>query len=236
MTETVNIVPLERLESWLGQIQEAKARHRLGDALDAALQATQRAEGSISRLEQLAGFTPLVAAYLDPSDREQCRRLLNDLKGVGRHLKQASDAATLQSAATKVPHLQGLIDQADALVRRGWKAKTDQAFSATARLGAVLREIPETQQLGSDMDALTQRAQQLEAYVEDAEWSTAEFAALEAERDRAKDKLAKSGAGEEVVTFLLAVAARSATLATVTRGVRDWLDAREALERFNVGL
>ncbi len=236
MADTVNIDPLERLESRLGQIQEAKDRHRLGDALDAALQATQRAEDSISRLEQLAGFTPLVAAYLDPSDLEQCRHFLSDLKGVGQHLSQASDAATLQGAATGVPHLQGLINQTDTLIRRGWKAKTDQAFSATARLGAVLREIPETQQLGSDMDALTQRAQQLEAYVEDAEWSTAEFAALAAERDRAKDKLAKSGAGEEVVTFLLAVAARSATLATVTREVRDWLDAREALERFNVGL
>jgi hypothetical protein len=99
-----------------------------------------------------------------------------------------------------------------------------------------LREIPETCQLGSDMEALTHRAEQLAATVEDAERSTEQFRTITTERDRTKVMLADLGAGEEVLHFLLAVAERSANLGNVTTEVGAWLDARNALERFKVGL
>ena len=86
------------------------------------------------------------------------------------------------------------------------------------------------------MEALTHRAEQLAATIEDAERSTEQFRALTTERDRTKVKLAELGAGEEVVHFLLAVAERSANLGDVTTEVRDWLNARNALDRFKVGL
>jgi len=86
------------------------------------------------------------------------------------------------------------------------------------------------------MEALTHRAEQLAATIEDAERSTEQFRALTTERDRTKVKLAELGAGEEVVHFLLAVAERSANLGNVTAEVRDWLNARNALDRFKVGL
>ena len=86
------------------------------------------------------------------------------------------------------------------------------------------------------MEALTHRAEQLAAIIEDAEQSTERFWALTTEQDRTKVMLADLGAGEEVGHFLLAVAERSANLGNVTTEVRDWLDAREALERFKVGL
>jgi hypothetical protein len=99
-----------------------------------------------------------------------------------------------------------------------------------------LREIPETCQLGSEMESLAHRAEQLAAIIEDAEQSTTQFKTLTTERDRTKVMLADLGAGEEMVYFLLAVAERSANLGNVTAEVRDWLNERKALERFRVGL
>jgi hypothetical protein len=51
-----------------------------------------------------------------------------------------------------------------------------------------------------------------------------------------EEKLAALGTGEEVVVFLMAVAGRSATLAHVTEEVREWLNDRDSLGRFNVRL
>ncbi len=227
---------LERLESLLDLIQEAKDRHRLGDALEAALRAVNDAEGAVSRLEQLAEFTALAGRHLDSSDWAQCHHLLISVKDTGLHLCQASDAPTLRDAAIKTSQLAGQISQVDGFVRRGWKAKIAYAFGPTTRLGGVLREIAETRQLGSEMQALMHRAEQLGASADDAERSTGEFTALAAERDRAKDRLVELGAGANVVDFLLAVADQSATLANVTAEVRGWLEDRNALERFKVGL
>jgi hypothetical protein len=86
------------------------------------------------------------------------------------------------------------------------------------------------------MEALIRRAEQLGSSLEDAEQSAKEFDVLTTDRDRTKDKLAELGAGEGVVEFLLAVAEQAATLANVTAEVQGWLDDRNALERFKVGL
>jgi len=236
MAEAVDVDSMERLESLSSRIQEAKDRHRLGDALDAAIRAVNAAESSISRLEQLVGFTALVGDFLEALDLEQCHRLLSDIQGVGQHLSKVSDTATLQDAAAKVSQLQGQVLQADGLLHRAWRTKIQQAFAATGQLGSVLREISETQQLGSEMESLIKRADHLAASLDDAERSTGEFNNLTTERDQSKEKLAELGAGSQVVDFLLAVADQSATLASVTEEVRDWLDEGEALARFKVGL
>ena len=112
---------------------------------------------------------------------------------------------------------------------------TESSLS-TARLGGVLREIPEIQELGTAMESLFHRAEQLSASITDAARSAEHFKTLKIERDRINDKLAAIGTGEEVVGFLLAVAWRSATLAQVTGEVRAWLDERNSLGRFKVGL
>ncbi|MCU0834309.1 MAG: hypothetical protein MUC77_07720 [Chromatiaceae bacterium] len=236
MAEAVDFDPLERLESLLGRIEEEKKRRRLGGALDAAVRAAKSAESAIARMDQLAGFTVLVSGFLDQLDKDQCRRLLSATKEVGQFLSCATDVETLWDAANRVSQLPGQIDQLDQLMRRGWKAKIDEAFSATGRLGGVLREIPETRQLGAEMEALIRRAEQLGSSLEDAEQSAKEFDVLTTDRDRTKDKLAELGAGEGVVEFLLAVAEQAATLANVTAEVQGWLDDRNALERFKVGL
>lgn len=236
MPEDIDFDPLERLESLLDRIQEAKDRHRLGDALDAAVRSVKGAESAISRLEHLAGFAPLVADFLESSDIDQCRHLLDAVSGVGQRLTQASDHATLQEGVMKVTHLQGQVNQVDGLLRRGWKANIDRAFFATGRLGSVLREIPETQQLGLEMESLFRAAEMLAASFDDAEQCAEQFGALTNRRDSAKGDLAQLGAGENVVNFLSAVAERSASLANVTSEVRDWLEERKALERFKVSL
>lgn len=236
MAEVTNQDPLERLESLSEQIQNAKDRHRLGDALDAAVQAVEGAEGTILHLEQLAGFTGLVKGFLDQSDRQQSLLLLTRVRTLGQHLSQVSDTATLQAGTAEVSQLSSQVGQADAIIRRGWKTKIDQAFAATGELAAVLREIPETRQLGSEMEAIGIQVAQLKPLLEDAEETAARFEALAAERDRANDSLTKLGAGKEVVDFLSAVATQSATLVTVTAEVRNWLDERNALGRFKVGL
>jgi hypothetical protein len=159
------------------------------------------------------------------------------LQAIGNRLAEATDTGELAAAADGLKRdLTPAVTQVAELISNGWRGKIDQAFSATGRLGVVLREIPETNQLGSDMDALARRAEQLAATIEDAERCTAQFGALSTERDHTKVMLADLGAGEEVVHFLLAVAERSADLGDVTAEVRDWLDARDALERFKVGL
>lgn len=236
MVESTDLGLLDRLESLSGQIQGAKDRHQLGDALDAAIQIVDEAEGVIARLEQLAGFTRLVNGFLDQSDQQQCLVLLSNVRALGRHLSEVSNTATLQDGTTKVSHLPSQVEQVDAIINRGWKAKIDQAFAATGELGGVLREIPETRQLGSEMEGIALQAGQLKTNLEDAEGRIARFEALVAERDRTRDSLTSLGAGKDVVDFLSAVASQSATLATVTAEVRNWLDERNALGRFKVGL
>jgi len=211
-----------------------RAGERCG--LDAAVRTVNGAEPAVARLEHLAGFGPLVADFLEPSDSDDCRRVLGAVKDAGLFLSQAADHATLQDAAIKLSQLQGQISQADGLLLRGWKTKIDQAFFATARLGSVLREIPETEQLASEMETLFQAAETLAQSMDDPKRCSEQFSELTSRRDIAKGNLARLGAGEAVVDFLSAVAERTASLANVTTEVRDWLDARNALERFRVGL
>ncbi|MCO6440211.1 MAG: hypothetical protein J5I81_03800 [Nitrococcus mobilis] len=236
MAEAPDPDSLERLELLSGQIQRAKDQHRFGDALDAAVRAVDDAESVISQFEKLAGFSGLVNGFLDPSDRQHCLVLLTRVRTLGQQLPQVSDTATLQDGTTKVSQLPSQVEQADAIINRGWKAKIDQAFAATGELGGVLREIPETRQLGSEMEAIALQAGQLKTDLEDAERSIARFKALVAEREGTTDSLTNLGAGKEVVDFLFAVANQSATLETVTAEVRSWLDERNALARFKVGL
>lgn len=236
MPEDIDFDPLDRLESLLDRIQEAKDRHRLGDALVAAVRAVNVAEPAVARLEHLAGFAPLVADFLEPSDSDQCRRLLGAVRDVGQFLSQAADHATLQDAVIKLSQLQGQITQADGVFLRGWKTKVDQTFFPTGRLGSVLREIPETQQLGLEMETLFHAAETLAQSIDDPKRCADQFSELTSRREIAKGNLARLGAGEAVVNFLSAVAERTASLTNVTAEVRDWLGARNALERFRVVL
>ena len=236
MTEATDQDRLERLESLSDKIQDAKDRHRWGDALDAAVHAVDSVDGAISRLEKLAGFTTLVCGFLDQLDWQRCHVLLNEVRGLGQYLSQVSDTATLQEGTTKVSQLSSQVDQAEAIIHRGWNVKIDQAFAATGELGGVLREVPETQQLGGEMEAILVQVEQLKLSLENAEQSAAQFETLSARRDRTMDSLTNLGAGKDVVDFLSAVATQSATLSTVTAEVRAWLDERNALGRFKVGL
>jgi|GEM_PF-3634621 len=236
MPETTERDPLEELETLAAQIPAAKNRQRLGDALDNAVQAVTEAEGAIARLERLAEFAPIVGAFLDPTDREQSRQLLTRIRGIGTHLCQAHDQATLEEATRQASAFQGHVSQTEALLQRGWREKVEDAFAATGTLGAVLREIPETRELGSEMETLLRRGEILADSMDDPEQCAQQFSTLTAERDSAREKLGGLGAGDDVVAFLLAVAGHSATLGDVTPEVRDWLKERSALERFKVGL
>jgi len=86
------------------------------------------------------------------------------------------------------------------------------------------------------LEALSQRVERLASSADDPAQCAQQFSALTAERDSAREKLGRLGAGDDVVQFLLAVAEHSATLEHVTAAVREWLDAHNALSRFKVGL
>jgi hypothetical protein len=236
MPEAAEFDPLEELEALASQIPAAKDRQRLGDALDQAVQAVSEAENAIARLERVAELAPVVGAFLDPTDAEQCRQLMATIRGTGTRLCQARDQATLEEATRQASALEGHVSQAEALLQRGWRDKVEDAFAATGALGAVLREIPETRDLGSEMDTLLQRGRSLAASTDDPERCAQQFRALIAERDSAREKLGGLGAGDDVVAFLLAVAGHSATLEHVTAEVREWLEAHSTLRRFKVGL
>ena len=236
MPDTIELDPLEQLEGLLAGIPEARDRQRLGDALDVAVQAAFRTEEAISHLEQLVGYASLVREFLEAQDLEQCNLLLRTIRAVGQQVSQAADSSSLRDAAEKLSQLPGQVQQVDGLFQRGWKAKIDHTFAATGRLGSVLRQIPETRELGAEMETLIDRAKHLATSMDNAAQDAAQFTALTVERDVTKTQLAKSGTGQEVINFLLAVATDTATLANVTAEVREWLDARQASERFKVGL
>ena len=228
---------LERLEELSEKIPEARQRHALGDALDTAVREARGAANAITRLEQLSRFVPPVRSQLTSTERDQLRRWILSLQAIGNRLALATDTGELATAADGLKRdLTPAVTQVAELISNGWRGEIDQAFSATGRLGGVLREIPETHQLGSDMEALAHRAGQLAATIEDAQQNNEQLRALTTERDHTKVMLADLGAGEEVVHFLLAVAERFANLGDVTTEVRDWLNERKALERFRVGL
>ncbi len=86
------------------------------------------------------------------------------------------------------------------------------------------------------MESLARQAEQLAVSITDATRSTEHYRAVKTERDNIEEKLAVLGAGEEVVVFLMAVAGRFATLAHVTEEVREWLDERDSLGRFDLRL
>ena len=237
MSEAARADPLERLEELKSQVPAAITRKNLGAALDSAVRAVTGVEPSISRLEALCAFTPLVRDHLDSLGKQELRRQLVNLRGLAQQLENASGTETLSEVTQSVSHqLAPAVEQTDQVVRRGWKEKIEQAFSSTGRLGSVLRQIPETQQLGAEMESLFHRAQQLATAVEDVERGTEQYGTLTVERDRTNEKLAALGAGDGVVDFLLAVAGQTATLEKVTGEVREWLDERHSLGRFKVGL
>lgn len=237
MSEAASADPLERLEELKSQVPAAITRKNLGAALDAAVRAVKGAEQSISRLEVLRAFIPLVRNYLDSPDKDGLRRQLSNLRGLAQQLERASDTETLSEATQSVAHqLTPAVDQTDQFVRRGWKEKIEQAFSSTGRLGGVLRQIPETETLGSEMETVSQRVGQLVASVTDATENAEQYSALLVERDQVNEKLTSLGAGEAVVAFLLAVAEQHASLNHATDDVRAWLGERYALERFKMEL
>ena len=237
MNDISDCDPLEQLEELRMRIPEAKKRLHFGKVLDHTIRAVAEAEQVISELEQMDGFIPLVREHLEPEDSTVLRDILLKVQRVGKRLTDATDVNVLNDTARELTHaIPVAISQAGQLIKRGWLARINEAFASTGRLGGVLREIPETRQLGIEMESLSERVKKLSSPIADAMNSGKEFESLRKDRDQIHNKLTSLGAGEEVVAFLLAVADQSATLMDVTGEVREWLFGRSALRRFKVGL
>lgn len=93
-----------------------------------------------------------------------------------------------------------------------------------------------THQLGSKTVKLFQAAETLAQSIDDPKRCAYQFNELTNRRNTVEGNLSRLGAREAVVNFVSAAAELTASLASVTAEVMDWIDARNAVERFRAVL
>jgi hypothetical protein len=225
--------PLERLEQRLPHIPAAKQRQRLGSALDATLKAAQDHEGEAGRLEELGQFAALLRDRFDSPTREELAKALRALAAIGHAAAMASEEEALRQAREGIERdLPRRMDAVEHHFTHAWQGLIESEFSSLGALGGVLKQIPETRQIGEDMVTHRERARALAQRL--SPQRQAPFQALSTERDLLEARLQGLGVGLEVKSFLLAAAKGQATLATLSPATWAWLEEHQALSAFRV--
>ena len=227
---------LNDLEQLAGRIAD-EIRDRDGEkSLQSADEAAKAAKASIALLEHLTGFVALVQGSIDVDERSRLERDLQELARAGGVVSAASTADALVKATEELRSLSSRVELVERPIARAWQQLLETTFVAAGSLGSVLLRIPETREIGKEFNDLHKAAMVLKMRQGTADALAAKFSLLEGRLEALRSNLSRIGAEKEVTRFLEAVSEQRATLALLTREVRDWLKERDALNLFRVTL
>ncbi len=236
MSETTPVVDrLIRLEQLVPQCEAIRKGAEYGAALAQATSEVRRAEMLPGRLEDLE---PALSAlkgtkYLPAGDLVPD---LEILEKAGRNLEQSVNTNALQDVRFLVKDLLEALQRLEVRICRAWVARVQSAFGSLQRLGAVLAEIPDTKAIGLDIKTWATRALCLANCGVPTADTVRQFNKLQSELPNRLTALGNLGVDATVRDFLLEVANRNATLASVPPPVFEWLRNMNAQARFRVEL
>jgi hypothetical protein len=161
---------------------------------------------------------------------------LKKLEAAGRNLERSVNTEALRDARFSVKDIQEALQRVEALVSKAWVARVHAEFSPLERLGTVLAGIPDTKQAGIALQRWATRVVGVSGSGAPTAESINHFAEAQAEVPGHLEALGKLGIDTAVRAFLLEVATEKATLASMTPGVLEWLQAKKAQSHFRIEL
>jgi hypothetical protein len=236
MSEAAGIADrLQRLEQLVPQCESIRKGAEYGAALAQATSEVRRAAPLPGRLESLEpalrvlkGTKYLPAGDLVPE--------FEKLETVGRNLEQCVNTDALKDARFWVKDIQEALQRVEVRLCRAWVARVQSKFGPLQRLGTVLAEIPDTKATGQDIQKWATHVLCLANCGVPTADTVRQFNEAQAEIPARLEALGHLGVDATVRSFLLEVANKRATLASVPPSVLEWLRAKNAQARFRIGL
>ena len=226
---------LQRLEQLVPLCESIRKGTEYRTALAQATSEVKKAATLPGRLESLEpalrvlrGTHQLPAGDLIPD--------LEKLEAAGKILEQCVNTDALKDARFSVTDVQEALQRLEMLVSRAWVARVKAELSPLERLGTVLAGIPDTKAAGIALQNWANRALAVSGSSAPTAQSVRQFAEAQAELPSRLKALGKIGIDTAIRAFLLAVAGGSATLASMTPEVLEWLRAKKAQSRFRIEL
>lgn len=226
---------LLRLEQLVPLCESIRKGSEYGAALSQASNAVQNLADVPRRLQSLRPAVPVLrqSEHLAPGD------LLADiekLENAGRELEQCSNLDALRDARFSTGDVGEALKRVEDQLSRAWSARVESEFRPLQRLGEVLSQIPDTNAAGVELLTWAKHALALGRVGVPTADSLRSLAEANQARENRLDSLSSLGVDSEVRQFLLEVASRRASLASVTPGVLAWLHVKNAQARFYVEL
>ncbi|MGE4201646.1 MAG: hypothetical protein AB7J86_13435 [Vulcanimicrobiota bacterium] len=182
---------------------------------------------------------PLVIEQLEAVVRENLAGKARGVWAIGDRACKADTADALDELARELSKIGEWAKEMQSYLLAAWQRRVKTEFGPAGHLGRVLQELadaPDLREVAEMMTEVGAEGAKCGARLPVNEEQRRRFARLRAERDEAYALLAASGAADDVVEFLQAVAEDRATLEQVTPGVFGWLREKGAGGRFRVGL
>jgi hypothetical protein len=238
--EQATLAPLDALIAILPQIQKAKERDRLGDALRKATGAAERYAWIPERLKDLSIVLDAIGAKEAAGAKKESLRLelraaLDAVIRLGRLLGGELSIEDLvrvnQDSMRALPfHIENIEQKVESL----WRASIEQAFGGQAALGQVLSIIPGIELLGRDLTILSARIGFLTDAKRPARDRVHERNELVIKVSAMADRLLEAGVAPSIAAFLVAVAANPVQLSEITDEILAWIREHKALSLFLV--
>jgi hypothetical protein len=238
--EQATLAPLDALIAILPQIQKAKERDRLGDALRKATSAAERYAWIPERLKDLSTLLDATSVKEAAGANKEDLRLelgvaLDAVIRLGRILAGELSIEDLvrvnQDSMRALPfHIEKIEQKVETL----WRESIEQAFGGQAALGQVLSTIPGIELLGRDVTNLSARVAFLIDAKRPARDRVNERNELVIKVSAMANRLLEAGVAPSIAAFLVAVATNPVQLSEVTDEILAWIRQHEALTLFLV--
>ena len=232
--DEARLAPLEELFALMPQIQPAKERADLGEALRKVTSAAEQFDAIPEKLGNLATLLDVIADHSE--------RLRED---IGDELHYVIQMAKLLAGSPSKEDLVKLhqdflstlgyrIQTIERPIEARWRDFIERTLGGRRALGEVLSTIPNLQELGRDLMRFAVRVESLKLAKGPPRERAAERDELVAEVSALANRLLTAGVAPPIAQFLVAVAANPVQLSDLTEEVFDWIRTHAALTRFVV--
>ncbi|RKH62079.1 hypothetical protein [Corallococcus aberystwythensis] len=219
-----------------GDFQRAVQAEQFGDALGHAVGALREKAESLTTMEQLAGWVPLIAKKLAPTEVAEVRTALDALEAIAGNLARENPTReALQHIRVEMQTLVLRVDQVKGRLRAAWSLRVREEFEPSTKLAMALQRLPGQAELARRMAQTSQAGLALEQRFP-AQTAREEFERRCAERQAQERDLAGVGTDSDKVQFLIRVNDGRATLADLTPDLQKWLSEQNALGLFKLKL
>lgn len=222
---------LEKLEASLPILSAALDQRRLGLSLERAVQATQKFDYQIKRLEALTRTAEVLRELISPRQVDDIKEATLVAEDLGDLMASADDGARVDLVTRDAPSLEREIARFHRAVKEMFERFVVLNFASLNSLGQLLTRMGQTD-LGSRLQRIDENARN-SIQSSALEWP-AKLEILQSERAALQDELRQLASNSDVDAFLLAVGRGQTSLRLVTPAVLRWLEEHDALDRFHV--